>query len=112
MLEESGVNISQAAKENGLALNAAGGAALSLANRSHGTFAASQFDDKMKVKSYRYTFQFLYDEFKGSPQQFVLKTNPKLYEGPFSDYAIDSFRILKVDPVPYTPEQMEEYYTN
>ena len=56
MATEDGTNISKASKTNGLDLNVAGFKGLSLANRSHGTFATDQFDVKIKVIYFRYTF--------------------------------------------------------
>ena len=69
MMDSNSFNISKAAKQNPFNLYLE---SLSLANRAHGSTsnALNGFSQKLKVKRYRYAFQFLYEKITGKNDDF------------------------------------------
>ena len=85
---------------------------LSLANRAHGTTfnARDGFDRKLKVKRYRYSFQLIHDRIVGEQKAIVLKTNPKIYNDSFVNYAKQSLASLGL--AEWSDVDLEEFFTD
>lgn len=84
--------------------------ALTLASRAHRKMEEKDYDLKEKVKMYRYSIHFLlHDEYGMKKIATLGNSNPKLYDEPFSVYAIDNLKRIGIN-IKHTPEELDAYY--
>ncbi len=86
--------------------------ALNLAARGHNHATFKDYQLKEKVKQYRYTLHFFLRERWGM-EDFVPVGSalPRLYRGPFEDYALAKIKVLKLNPLP-SRECLRKYFTD
>lgn len=86
--------------------------ALTLASRAHRKMDEKDYDLKEKVKLYRYSIHFLLHDLYGIKDLKTLgNSSPKLYDEPFSVYAIDNLKRVGIE-VKHTPEELDAYYND
>ena len=85
--------------------------ALTLAARAHRKTDEKDFDFKLKVKYFRYAFHLLLSDKYGRNGMATLgNSSKKLYDSPFSVYALEQFRRLGITPLP--AEELDAYYND
>lgn len=73
--------------------------ALTLSCRAHRKMDEKDFDLKQKVKYFRYAIHILLHDHYGIKELVTLgNSNPKLYDRPFSEYALEQFKRIKLEP--------------
>lgn len=86
--------------------------ALTLASRAHRKMDEKDYDLKEKVKLYRYTIHFLlHDEYGLKEIATLGNSSPKLYDEPFSVYALDNLKRIGVE-IRHSAEDLNTYYEN
>lgn len=86
--------------------------ALTLASRAHRKMDEKDYDLKEKVKLYRYTIHFLlHDEYGLKKIATLGNSSPKLYDEPFSVYAIDNLKRIGVE-VKHSAAELDAYYND
>lgn len=83
--------------------------ALTLAARAHRKTDEKDFRFKLKVKYYRYAIHLLlHDRFGHREMATLGNSSKKLYDAPFSVYALEQFQRLGLPPL--SPEEFQDYY--
>jgi hypothetical protein len=86
--------------------------ALTLASRAHRKMEEKDYDLKEKVKMYRYSIHFLlHDEYGIKKIATLGNSNPKLYDEPFSVYALDNLKRIGID-IKHSAEELDAYYND
>lgn len=101
-------NISRFARENApLYLSQF---ALPLASRAHKKMSEEDREFKLKVKKFRYSIHFLLHDEYGIPEFLGLGNSPrKLYDGPFSAYALEQLARAGITPK-HTVNELDAYF--
>ena len=82
---------------------------LTLASRAHTGLSKEAFIKKKKVKSYRYGLHlFLYEQLQIKEFKEVGESKFSLYQGSFSDYAMEKLKYLKIEGV--TKNTLDEFF--
>ncbi|POB14213.1 hypothetical protein C0Z22_03750 [Halobacteriovorax sp. DA5] len=103
------INISNYAKEIGpLELESN---SLTLATRGHQSMSLEEFEQKKKVKNYRYCLQIYIDSVLGSDIDVISigDAHKRLYAKSFSEYAISKLTENNI-PINLTAQQLDELY--
>lgn len=86
--------------------------ALTLASRAHRKMDEKDYDLKEKVKLYRYSIHFLlHDEYDRKKIATLGNSSPKLYDEPFSVYALDNLKRIGIE-IKHTAEELDAYYND
>lgn len=101
-------NISMFARENDpLWMNKF---ALTLSCRAHKKLDEKDFDLKEKVKYFRYAIHILLHDHYDMKELVTLgNSNPKLYDKPFSEYALEQFQRIKLKPH-HTAAELDAFF--
>lgn len=84
--------------------------ALTLATRTHGDLSRIKFENKNRVKFFRFIIAFFLKENFNIPLDVVLKSSKKSsYKGRFADYARDQFERLHLK-VNISDKALDEYF--
>lgn len=101
-------NISHFAQENNpLWMNRF---ALTLSCRAHQKMDEKDYDLKIKVKRYRYAIHILfYDHYDLKTPVTLGNSSPKLYDRPFSDYALEQMARINLT-TKHSPKELDEFF--
>lgn len=86
--------------------------ALTLACRAHKKMGDKDYDLKLKVKLYRYAIHILLHDHYGIHELVTLgNSNPKLYDEPFSVYALEQLKRVNITPR-HSAMELDNFYEN
>jgi hypothetical protein len=86
--------------------------ALTLSCRAHRKMDEKDYDLKMKVKFFRYSFHILLNDHYGEKELISLgNSSPKLYDESFGIYALEQFKRIHIEPK-HNVNELNDFFAN